>query len=147
MLDMVKSMTIRTYTELITLPTFEERYRYLRLGGKVGEETFGFDRFINQYLYQRSRDWKRVRDYVIVRDNGCDLGIEDRIIGGKIIVHHMQPLTLQDLEKETDYVLNPEYLICVSHNTHNAIHYGDENLLITVPVERTMHDTCPWRQR
>ena len=139
-------MSIRTYSELITLPTFEERYRYLRLSGWVGEETFGFDRYINQYLYQRSRKWKAARDKVIVRDNGCDLGIEDREIFGKIIVHHMNPVTMEDIERESEILFDPEFLICTTHATHNAIHYGDENLLITVPIARTKNDTCPWRR-
>lgn len=138
-------MIIRTYSELIRLPTFEERYRYLRLAGAVGKETFGFDRYINQMLYQRSQKWKSARNEVIVRDNGCDLGMEDRQIYGKVLVHHMNPITLEDIENESDFLFNPEYLICVSHNTHNAIHYGDENLLITAPIERTRNDTCPWK--
>lgn len=139
------SMKIRTYSELITIPTFEERYRYLRLGGRVGEETFGFDRILNQYLYQRSHRWKAVRNEVIIRDNGCDLGIEDREIHSKIIVHHMNPITLDDIYNERDCVFDPEFLICVSHNTHNAIHYGDESLLLLEPIVRTRNDTCPWR--
>ena len=123
------TMSIRTYSELIRLPTFEERFRYLQLSGSVGKETFGFDRYINQNFY-RSAAWKRVRDQVIIRDNGCDLGIEDRIIYGKILIHHMNPISDKDILNLTDILLNPEYLICVTHDTHNAIHYGDENLLI-----------------
>ena len=137
--------TIRTYSELITLPTFEDRYEYLKLNGKIGEETFGFDRYINQQLYQRSQKWKSVRDKVIIRDNGCDLSMEGYEIWGKIIIHHMNPITIEDIERESDFVLNPEYLISTSLNTHNAIHYGDENLLIKAPIERTKYDTCPWR--
>lgn len=137
--------TIKTYSELIELPTFEERYRYLRLSGRVGKDTFGFDRYLNQNFY-RSIEWKRVRDQVIVRDNGCDLGIEDRQIAGKILIHHMNPITDKDILNLTDILLNPEYLICVSHVTHNAIHYGDENLLITEPTVRTKYDTCPWKR-
>jgi predicted HNH restriction endonuclease len=143
---MVMKMSIKRYSELITLPTFEERYRYLRLQGKVGKETFGYDRYINQVLYQRDPRWRSVRDKVIVRDNGCDLGVEGYDIYGKIIVHHMNPITLEDIEKETDFLFNPEYLICVTHMTHNAIHYGDENLLPKAPVERTPFDTCPWKR-
>lgn len=139
-------MTIKTYSELMTLPTFEERYRYLRLNGKVGADTFGHDRYINQFLYQRSQKWKETRRQVILRDNSCDLGIEDREVQGKVIVHHMNPITIQDIEEESDFVFNPEYLICTSHDTHNAIHYGDESLLITVPVERSPNDTCPWKR-
>ena len=137
--------TIRTYSELITLSTFEDRYEYLKLNGKIGEETFGFDRYINQQLYQRSQKWKSVRDKVIIRDNGCDLSMEGYEIWGKIIIHHMNPITIEDIERESDFVFNPEYLISTSLNTHNAIHYGDENLLIKAPIERTKYDTCPWR--
>ena len=139
------SMKIRTYSELIALPTFEERYRYLRLPGRVGEDTFGFDRYMNQVFY-RSYKWKEIRDHVIVRDDGCDLGIEDRSIQGRIIIHHMNPITLKDIEHETEFLLNPEYLICVAHDTHNAIHYGDESKLILTPKPRTKNDTCPWRR-
>lgn len=141
---MVIPMNIKTYSDLILLPTFEERFRYLQLNGVVGRETFGFDRYMNQIFY-RSQRWKDVRDYVIVRDGGCDLGIKDRVIHGRITIHHMNPLTFDDIENESAYLLDPEYLICVTHNTHNAIHYGDENLLVKVPVERSKNDTCPWR--
>lgn len=137
---------IKTYSELMALPTFEERYRYLRLSGKVGADTFGHDRYINQFLYQRSQKWKEARRKVILRDNSCDLGIEDREVQGRVIVHHMNPITIKDIEEESDFVFNPEYLICTSHDTHNAIHYGDESLLITVPVERSPNDTCPWKR-
>lgn len=136
---------IKTYSELITLPTFEERFAYLQLDGRVGEDTFGFDRYLNQYLYQRNPKWKAARNQVIIRDNGCDLGIEGREIHGKIIVHHMNPITIEDLERESEFIFDPEYLICVTHNTHNAIHYGDENLLMKGPIIRTKNDTCPWR--
>lgn len=136
---------IRTYSELITLPTFEERYRYLRLGGRVGEDTFGFDRYLNQAFYQ-TEEWRSVRDYVIVRDGGCDLGIEDREIRERILVHHMNPITKEDILRRTEYLLDPEYLICTIKNTHDAIHYGDESLLLLPPVERTRNDTCPWRR-
>lgn len=137
---------VRTYSKLVKFSSFEERYRYLRLNGIVGEETFGFDRFINQYLYQRSQKWKRIRDQVIIRDNGCDLGVEGYDIRGSIIVHHMNPITLEDIERESEFVFDLEYLISTTHNTHNAIHYGDESLLIKAPIERTRNDTCPWRQ-
>ena len=136
---------MRTYTELILFPTFEERFRYLRLNGMVGESTFGFDRYLNQLFY-RSQKWKEIRDQIIIRDNGCDLGISDREILGKVIIHHMNPIRLSDIEKESAFLLNPEYLICVTHNTHNAIHYGDENLLVKPLVERSRDDTCPWRR-
>lgn len=136
---------IRSYSELITLPTFEERYAYLRLGGKIGEETFGFDRYLNQTFY-KSEEWLEVRDYVIIRDNGCDLAIPDRRIERKIIVHHMNPITMNDITQRSKYLLDPEYLICTIKNTHDAIHYGDSSLLITEPIERTKNDTCPWRR-
>ena len=136
--------TIRTYSQLKQLQTFEERYDYLKLGGVVGEDTFGFDRYLNQNFY-RSREWKRVRDEVIMRDNGCDLGVDGHEIRGKILIHHMNPITSEDIHRVSDYLLNPEYLICVTHRTHNAIHYGDESLIVTAPIERTQNDTCPWR--
>ena len=137
-------MSIKTYSELIALPTFEERYEYLRLNGRVGEDTFGFDRYLNQNFY-RSAEWRRIRDRVIVRDNGCDLAIDDRIIYGKILIHHMNPITDKDLFNLSDILLDPEYLICVSHNTHNAIHYGDGERLVKDPIVRTKNDTCPWK--
>lgn len=141
-----KTTTIRTYSELITIPTFEERYAYLRLGGKIGEATFGFDR----YLYEnflKSDEWLSLRDYVIIRDNGCDLAMEDREIKGKsrIIVHHMNPVMKEDILNRTKFLLDPEYLICTIKNTHDAIHYGDESILIKAPIERSRNDTCPWR--
>lgn len=139
-------MIIRTYSELIKLPTFEERFKYCQLNGTVGYDTFGYDRYLNQYLYQKSQRWKRVRDEVIIRDGGCDLAIPGYEIRDRIIVHHLNPLTIEDLENESDFVFNPEYLICTTHNTHNAVHYSDENLLIKAPIERTKYDTCPWRR-
>ena len=138
-------MNIRTYSELSQLVTFEERYRYLRLGGRVGKETFGFDRWINQMFY-KDPEWLKVRDIVIMRDNGCDLGIEGREIYSRIIVHHMNPITKADILDRSKFLLDPEYLICTVKNTHDAIHYGDENLLITLPMERSPNDTCPWRR-
>ena len=140
----MNTTTIKTYSQLKQLQTFEERYDYLKLGGVVGEDTFGFDRYMNQNVY-RSREWKRVRDEVIMRDNGCDLGVDGHEIRGKILIHHMNPITSKDIHRVSDYLLNPEYLICVTHRTHNAIHYGDESLIITAPIERTQNDTCPWR--
>lgn len=134
----------RSYSELILLPTFKERYEYLRLDGVIGEETFGFDRYVNQRFY-KSREWKQVRDLVIIRDNGCDLGIEGFDIHGKIFIHHMNPIMLRDIQNATEFLLNPEYLICTTLDTHNAIHYGDSNLLVTAPLERTKNDTCPWK--
>ena len=140
----MKKMTIRTYSELITLPTFEDRYRYLQLNGAVGKDTFGFDRYIKQQFY-RSKEWQRIRDEVIIRDNACDLGMEGYEIHGRIYVHHMNPIMVRDIQSNSDYLMNPEFLICTTHRTHNAIHYGDENLLARAPIERTKNDTCPWR--
>ena len=136
---------IRTYSELITFPTFEERYRYLRLEGKVGEDTFGFDRWLNQSFY-KDPECRAIRDKIIIRDNGCDLGIPGREIYSRIIVHHMNPITKDDILSRSAFLLNPEYLICTVKNTHDAIHYGDEGLLIKAPIERTKNDTCPWRR-
>lgn len=144
-------MIIRTYSELIRLPTFEERYRYLRLGGTVGEDTFGFDRYLNQQFY-KSDEWLDTRDYVIIRDTGrndyCqDLGMDEGYdIRGRILIHHVNPISKEDIIRRTKYLLDPEYLICTIDNTHRAIHYGDESLLIKAPVERTKNDTCPWRR-
>lgn len=136
---------IKTYSELISLPTFEDRFRYLQLKGSVGRDTFGFDRYLNQIFY-RSQRWKSIRDHVILRDNGCDLAMPGHEIYGRVYIHHMNPITLDDIVNESDLLLDPEYLICTIHNTHNAIHYGDENLLITAPIERSKNDTCPWRR-
>ena len=143
--EAVVRMIVRTYSKLILLPTFEERFRHLKLGGIVGKETFGVDRYLNQVLY-RSDEWKRVRREVIIRDNGCDLGMDGFDVHGRIIVHHMNPITIEDIEQRRDYIFDPEYLITTSHNTHNAIHYGDESLLILAPIERTKNDTCPWKR-
>ena len=137
-------MSIRTYSELILLPTFEERFKYLQLNGRVGDNTFGFDRYINQNFY-RSAEWKRIRDLVIMRDNGCDLAVDGYEIHGLILIHHMNPRTISDIKVSTEYLMNPDYLICVTHNTHNAIHYGDEKQIITGPIVRTKNDTCPWK--
>lgn len=138
-------MMIRTYTELMKLPTFKERFLYLKLNGKVAEETFGFDRYLNQQFY-KSSEWLELRDRIIIRDNGCDLGIPDREIYKRIIIHHMNPITKYDIINRTDILLNPEYMISTMKRTHDAIHYGDESLLYDMPVERTKHDTCPWRR-
>lgn len=137
-------MKIKNYSELSLLPTFEERFEYLKLGGVVGADTFGFDRIFNQKFYQ-SYEWKTVRNEIIVRDLGCDLGIEDRQIFGRILIHHMNPISLKDISDATKFLLNPEYLICVSHDTHNAIHYGDIGLVKKDLVERKPNDTCPWK--
>lgn len=135
---------IRTYSELIKLPTFKERFEYLSLKGCVGKETFGWERYINQAFY-RSKEWKDIRNFVIVRDCGCDLGIPGREIPDRILIHHMNPILPKDIVLSNDFILDPEYLICTTHNTHEAIHYGSEDLLISEPVERTPNDTCPWK--
>lgn len=135
---------MRTYRELIRLKTFDERFDYLKLSGSIGEPTFGFERYLNQTLYNSSR-WRRLRNQIIVRDNGCDLGLEGYEIQGLIIVHHINPMTVDDLKDFSEDVFNPEYLISVSLTTHNAIHYGDKTLLPQLPVERRPGDTCPWK--
>ena len=140
----VNQMSIKTYSELITLPTYEERFNYLKLEGVVGEMTFGFDRYLNKKLYT-SQEWKTVRNQVIVRDNGCDLACEGYEIYGKILIHHINPITVEDVINRNPIIFDLENLISTTHNTHNAIHYGDENLLIKGPIERTKNDTIPWR--
>ena len=137
-------MNIKTYSELIRFPTFKERFEYLKLRGSVGKDTFGHDRYLNQVFYT-SKEWKRLRDEIIIRDNGCDLGIDGREIRSKIYIHHLNPLVANDILTRSEYLMNPEYLICVSFETHNAIHYGDINLLPRDPIERKPNDTCPWR--
>lgn len=139
-------MRIRTYTELIRIDDFLDRFEYLRLQGVVGEMTFGWERWLNQELYH-SRRWRRVRDEVIIRDMGCDLAWEEFQIpdGDRIYIHHMNPLTPEDIENDSDDIYNPEFLICTSFNTHNAIHYGDQSLLPKLPIERRPWDTCPWK--
>nr|DAH80672.1 MAG TPA: HNH endonuclease bacteriophage, HNH Endonuclease, DNA.52A [Caudoviricetes sp.] len=139
-------MNVKTYSELITFPTFEERYKYLRLGGKVGEDTFGFDRYLNQSFY-KSDEWLSVRNKVITRDLGCDLGCVDREIpeGVTIFIHHMNPITKNDILDQTELLLNPEYLITTIKRTHDAIHYGDDNFIFTGLVERSKNDTCLWK--
>ena len=139
------NMKIKTYSELISLPTYLERYQYLRIGGKVGEETFGFDRYLNQTLY-RSAEWQRFRREMIVRDNGMDMAFDGYDIGGVILLHHINPITERDIVRRDPKIFDPENVICVSLNTHNAIHYGDESLLNLGPVIRTKYDTCPWRK-
>lgn len=135
----------RTYSELIQLPTFLERYRYLRLEGRVGADTFGYDRYLNQILY-RSPEWKRFRRDIIIRDNGCDLACEGYEIVGKVLIHHINPITVDDILNRHPKIFDPENVISTVLNTHNAIHYGDESLLITEPIIRTKNDTCPWKK-
>lgn len=136
---------IRTYQELITIPTFEERYEYLKLNGRIGDATFGNARYLNQQFYT-SEEWRRIRNEIILRDGGHDLAMWDREITGRIYIHHMNPITVEDIICHSDYLLNPDYLICVSKLTHDAIHYGDKSLLQEDYVERKPYDTCPWRQ-
>ena len=137
---------VKKYSELSQLDTFEERYKYLRVYGSVGADTFGFDRYLNQQLY-KSPEWKRIRNVVIARDNACDLGIPGRDLHGRIYVHHMNPIDISDIEESSDFLLNPEYLICVSMETHNAIHYGNESFLErNKVVTRTTNDTSPWKK-
>lgn len=135
---------IKRYSELCQLETFEERYRYLRMGGVLGERTFGFDRWINQRFY-KSQEWKSVRQQVIIRDNGCDLGIPGFEVHSGLLVHHMNPVTLKHIEEGDDWIVDPEFLITTSLQTHNAIHYGDESLLPRGPIVRTAGDTTLWR--
>lgn len=138
-------MNLKTYSELTQLSTFRERFEYLKLDGTIGEDTFGFDRYLNQIFY-KSKEWASVRREVIIRDNGCDLGMDGYEIRGKILIHHMNPIRQQDILRRSDLLLNPEYLITTVLSTHNAIHYGDEHLLPIVPIERSRNDTCPWRK-
>lgn len=133
----------KSYYELRKFKTFEERYKYLKLKGSVGKETFGFDRFINQMLY-RSRRWTDTRNSIIIRDNACDLGVSGYEIYDKIIIHHINPISKEDIEDELDIIFDPDNLITTSHRTHMAIHYGDENLLYKKPVVRYPGDTIPW---
>lgn len=139
-----KTTGIKTYSELIEIPSFLERFRYLKIGGQVGKETFGYERYLNQILY-KSGEWRRFRRDIILRDHGCDLACEGFDIYGKIIVHHIDPITVEDVLNRNPKVFDPENVISTSLNTHNAIHYGDEYLLMIEPVERRPYDTCPWR--
>ena len=139
---------IRTYTEMMSLPTFEERFEYLRLDGQVGDSTFGYDRWLNQQFYHLDKDWKAARRKVIIRDNGCDLASDDRPIpnGMRILIHHINPITVTDIQTRSSKLFDPENLVCTIESTHNAIHYGDVNLLVpSKPTTRSPNDTCPWR--
>lgn len=141
----MNTTNIKSYSEMVRLPTFLERYRYLKIGGQVGEETFGYDRYLNQILY-RSSEWKRFRRDIIIRDNGCDLACDGYEIIGKVLIHHIDPITVRDIELRDPKIFDPENVVSVTLNTHNAIHYGDESLLITEPLVRTPNDTCPWKR-
>lgn len=137
-------MLLKSYRNLILLPTILDRFEYLKIKANVGDPTFGFDRFINQDFYQ-SREWRQVRMKVIARDEGCDLGVPEYPIGGKVIIHHINPITAEDIENASDLLFDMDNLICVSESTHNAIHFGDETLLPAEPIIRMPGDTCPWR--
>lgn len=146
MVNWMSTTKIRSYSELITIPTFLDRFRYLQLSGQVGVETFGYDRYLNQVLY-RTAEWKRFRNEIIVRDNGCDLACDGyEIVGQKILVHHIDPITVEDVLRRDPKVFDPENAISTILNTHNAIHYGDEDLLLIEPIERKPNDTCLWRR-
>ena len=136
---------IKRYSELIRIPTFEERYEYLRLLGAVGESTFGYDRIFNQLFYHSAKEWRVIRDYVISRDEGRDLAIPGREIPDRIYIHHMNPITMDDISNSSEFLLDPEYLICTAFETHNAIHFGDKTLLTIDPIQRTKNDTSPWK--
>ena len=135
---------IRTYSEIITLKTYEERFDYLKIGGQVGRETFGYDRYLNQILYN-TKQWKKFRREIIIRDNACDLACEGYEINYRILVHHINPITVEDIINRNPMIFDPENAITTNHRTHNAIHYGDKNLLVLQPMERIPNDTCPWR--
>lgn len=135
----------KSYSELIKIPSYEERYEYLKLGGSVGELTFNGHRYLNQKFYSSDPEWKRIKREVIIRDNGCDMAHEDFPVNSKIIIHHINPITIEDLIKRNPMIFDLDNLVCVSMNTHNAIHYGDISLLALPPVERVAFDTCPWR--
>ena len=138
-------MSIKCYSELITIPTFIERYQYLKIGGRVGADTFGHDRYLNQILYH-SGEWLDFRDEIIVRDNGCDLAHPEFEIHDRILIHHINPITVEDVLKRDPKIFDPENVISTCLNTHNAIHYGDESRLMLLPITRTKNDTCPWRR-
>lgn len=135
---------IRTYTDLIAIPTFVDRFEYLKLMGSVGADTFGYDRYLNQIFYT-TREWRHLRDQVILRDMGRDLAMEGYEIHGKIYIHHLNPISKDDIIERSEYLMNPEFLVCTSFETHNAIHYGNADNLRSVPIERRANDTCPWK--
>lgn len=137
-------MKIKSYSEMCSFSTFIERFNYLKLNGKVGIETFGFDRYLNQVLYC-SQEWKRFRRQVIIRDNGCVFGLDGYNINGRLIVHHINPITLEQIEQRDPMIFSMENVVCVTHNVHEAIHYGDESLIPTDPIIRKPNDACPWK--
>ena len=136
---------MRTYSELIKMPTLEERFKYLKLGGRVGDATFGSDRYLNQIFYT-SDEWRKIRDYVIIRDNANDLAVVGFEIVGTVFIHHMNPISAEDILQHSEFLIDPEFLVCCSKRTHDAIHYSDENLLPRVPIDRFQNDTCPWKK-
>ncbi len=143
---MINKTSIRSYSELQNLETFEERFDYLSIPGSVGEDTFGFDRYLNQQFY-KSKEWSKIRDQVILRDGGCDLGIDGEDVNSRLMVHHMNPVDAEDVKNRSKHLMDPEYLICVSENTHNAIHFGNRNnLRKKEPVVRKRNDQCPWKK-
>lgn len=136
----------KSYTEMSLLPSFDERFKYLKLNGQVGSDTFGFDRYMNQDFY-RSAEWKHIRSYVIARDEGCDLGIPDCQINGRVFIHHINPISKEDVILGNEKLLDPENLVCISMDTHNALHYGDDSILNKNKIiERTPNDMCPWKR-
>lgn len=139
-----EKMKLKSYRNLILLPTFDERYEYLKLSASVGESTFGFDRYLNQEFYT-SKEWRQFRYKMIARDEGCDLAVPGYPIGGRVILHHINPLTVYDFENSTDALFDPDNVVCVSEAVHQAIHFGDERLLPATPIERRPNDTIPWR--
>lgn len=139
-------MNVKTYSELITFTTFVDRYNYLKIDGEVGKETFGFSRYLNQDFYH-SKEWLKFRDSIIVRDMGCDLALNGYEIYESIIIHHLNPITGYDIVNRSKCIFDPENAVCTKLSTHNAVHYGDETLLITSPIERVKDDTCPWRRK
>lgn len=138
-------MSIKCYSELIAIPTFIERYQYLKIGGRVGADTFGHDRYLNQILYHSS-EWLDFRDEIIIRDNGCDLAHPEFELRDRILIHHINPITVEDVLRRDPKIFDPENVISTCLNTHNAIHYGDESRLMLLPITRTLNDTCPWRK-
>ena len=141
---MIMMTNTKRYSELSTIPTYEERFKYLQLKGAVGNDTFGYDRYLNQILY-KSSEWRSFRRDIVLRDNGCDLACEGYEIYGKILIHHINPITVEDILRRDPKVFDPENAISTSLNTHNAVHFGDESLLIMEPIERKPYDTCLWR--
>jgi hypothetical protein len=136
----------KSYSELISIKSYYDRYKYLKMDGAVGVETFGFERYLNQTFY-KSEEWKKVRRQVIIRDNGCDMADDTHPINERIIIHHINPITERDILERNPDIYNPEYLVCVSHRTHNAIHYGDESYILNIEIiERKPNDTCPWKR-